>query len=174
MYFTKDKIYLNPGEDIISFSNDGYLKLQTKYYDDTDLFVNNSFVELHRDEKNENIHRFVLSSRSVSEDNLKNIFLASRLQKVFYRTQLEFLKQLYLSYQIYGPANHFVEKFVLREEEIVIPAYYSSVDIRDTASGSWVTCMNTETIVVNQKMEYGVPLSLQDQELIRRLEKRKK
>ena len=56
MYFTKDKIYLNPGEDIISFSNDGYLKLQTKYYDDTDLFVNNSFVELHRDEKNENIH----------------------------------------------------------------------------------------------------------------------
>ena len=81
---------------------------------------------------------------------------------------------MYISYQVYKPKSHFVEKFVPKEEEIVVPSPYSSIDIRDTFDGSWVTSMNTETIIANRRMEYGVPLSLQDQELIRRLEKRKK
>ena len=177
MYITNQKIYLSPGENITSNKNieeDSYLKLQTQFHGGVDLFVNRTLVEILRDETHEHIHRTIFAYEYSSLNMSKASCLSPRMQKIFYRNKLKLLRQLYISYQVYKPKSHFVEKFVPKEEEIVVPSPYSSIDIRDTVNGSWVTSMNTETIIANRRMEYGVSLSLQDQELIRRLEKRKK
>lgn len=177
MYITNQKIYLSPGENITSNKNieeDSYLKLQTQFHGGVDLFVNKTLVEILRDEQHEHIHRTILVYKYSWQKMSKDFYLSPCMQKILYRNKLSLLQQLYISYQVYKPKSHFVEKFVPKEEEIVVPYPYLSVDIRDTSKGSWVTSMNTETIIANRRMEYGVPLSLQDQELIRRLEKRKK
>lgn len=177
MYITNQKIYLSPGENITSNKNieeDSYLKLQTQFHGGVDLFVNKTLVEILRDEQHEHIHRTILVYKYSWQKMSKDFYLSPCMQKILYRNKLSLLQQLYISYQVYKPKSHFVEKFVPKEEEIVVPYPYLSVDIRDTSKGSWVTSMNTETIIANRRMEYGVSLSLQDQELIRRLEKRKK
>ena len=179
MLVSKNKIYFNPGEDITTEQVQYYgnkEKLETKYYG-KDLFVNPTEVIVFRDETREAKQEIMLEPRfTFDKMHYEESRKLMQIKKLLLHKKTSQLKQTYQQFQMYLPHQHYVEVFVPFNISLMekIPDHYRILDIQKGAKGYFITTYNSETIIAQNYHEFGTFFAKEDQEKIKKLEKRKK
>ncbi len=179
MLVSKNKIYLNPGEDITTEKVVYYgkkEKLATKYYGRS-LFINPTEVVIFRDERKEAEEIFLSEPRfTFNKMSLEENRMLLHLKKLLLRNKLKKTYQTYQEFQIFLPHQHYIEIFVPFNKSLMekVPDHYRIVDIQKGINGYFITAYNNETILAQNHRDFGVCFAKEDQEKIQKLEKRKK
>ena len=172
MYITTKTIHFTPGE-LITTEREKYIgkkePLQTVFKGEK-LFVNSEPVAVFRDKNNEKEDHRITEFSYCQEDKIN--FL--KLQNLLFQLKMARLKRLYLPYQVMAPEKHFTEKFLTIGQLSTIPIFYTVVDIRENNEGCWYTCMNKSPVIVTPRNEFGALITPSDQELLKKLEMRRK
>lgn len=84
------------------------------------------------------------------------------------------LKRPYLPFQVIVSEKHFTENFFNIDQLSTISSFHTIVDIRKKEKGCWYTFMNKSFVIATPKSKFGMLLKSSDQELLEKLEMRKK
>ncbi len=172
MYITKNTIQFIPGE-FITTEMEQYIgekeELQT-VVEGKKMFVNAEPVTVYRDKKQEEENKRIIEYQYCTDEKINFI----KLQSLLLQTKMAHLKRLYLPFRVVAPGKHFTEKFLTINQLSNIPNFYTVIDIRKNEKGCWYTFMNKSSVIATQKNEFGTLLQVSDEELLRKLEMRKK